>query len=97
MTPKDPQKPPKVAANLVKGHSVGASSPGAEAKSAVEVAVEDDVEAEAEVDAVENNGLVVDMDGLDADDDPAFRTEAPPLGGNRESSSELELDACRVL
>ena len=74
MTPKDPQNPPKEAANLVKGHSVGACSPGADAKSAVEV------EAEA---AEENDGVVFDREDLDAE--AAFRTEAPPLGGNFET------------
>ncbi len=103
MTPKDPQKPPKVAANLVKGHAVGASFPGADAKSAVEVEV--DAEAVVDVDVVENNGLD-NMVGLDEDDgdDAAFRTEAPPLGGNLEnkwavsvSDSDFILDVCRTL
>ena len=74
MTPKLPQNPPKVAANFVKGHSVGASSPGADAKSAVE----------EEAETVEENGVAVfEREGLDVA--AAFRTEAPPLGGNLET------------
>lgn len=84
---------------------MGASSPGADAKSAVEVEAEVDAEALVDADVVENNGFD-NMAGLDEDDDDAaaFRTEAPPLGGNLEtqgavsvSVSDCILDVCRTL
>lgn len=55
---------------------MGASSPGADAKSAME--------EEEEAEAAEENGVAVfEREGLDVA--AAFRTEAPPLGGNLET------------